>query len=151
MLASFLCPHSNRGGRHLDLPLSVHPKFLILWQRWKPGGIYVIWIYFLFFFKYILFVFQSYILLACLFERQSQVIVIARLSSSCNNFNVALYSISIKCINPKLGIHVLTQHDKVQSQDKGNNFESYSFWGMLLFIWQMNIGTVCSSLVLVIF
>ena len=62
------------------------------------------------------------LLLACLF----QAIVIARSSLLlCKNFTVAHYSISIKCINTKLGI--LAHHDKIQLVGKGYNSESYIF------------------------
>ena len=73
-------------------------------------------------------------LLACLFRRKSQAIVIARSSSLLlsffKNFNVAHYSKNIKNINSKLGI--LAHHDKVQLQGKGHNFESYRFGVMCL-------------------
>ena len=73
--------------------------------------------------------------LAHLFRRKGQAIVISRSlsssSSSCKNFNVALYSKSFKCINTKLGI--LVHHDKVQLQNKGHNSKSYSFGVMPLF------------------
>ena len=71
-------------------------------------------------------------LLACLFQGKSQTIIMARSSSlmllslflsSCKNFNIAHYWISIKGINTKLGI--LAYHDKLQLQDKGHNPESY--------------------------
>ena len=68
--------------------------------------------------------------LSCwLFRRKSQSIVITW-SSSCKNFNVAHYSKCIKDINTKHGI--LAHHDKVQFQDKGHNFETYSFGIMSL-------------------
>ena len=77
----------------------------------------------------------SYItfLLACLFQRKSRAIVIARLSlsSSCKIINVAPYLKSFKGINTKL--RILAHHDKVQLQDKGRNSKSYSFGVMPLF------------------
>ena len=74
---------------------------------------------------------HRFIYLACLFQRKSQAIVIARLLSvSYKNFNVDHYSKSIKGINTKLAI--LAHHDKVQLQDKGHNSES-SISGVSLF------------------
>ena len=77
---------------------------------------------------------HSWLLLACLFQRKSQAIVIARsslLSSPCKNFNVAHYSKSNKGINSRLGIPA--HCDEIQLQDKGHSSESYSFGVMPLF------------------
>ena len=66
--------------------------------------------------------------LACLFQRKSQAVVIARsllLATLCKTFKVAHYSKSIKGINIKLGI--LAHLDKVQLQGKGHNSESENF------------------------
>ena len=73
---------------------------------------------------------------ACLFQRKSQAIMIARSSlplSLRKNFNVAYYSKSYKGINIKLGIHA--HHDKVQLQDKGHNYGMYILGVMPLFNW----------------
>ena len=69
-------------------------------------------------------------LLACLFQRKRQAIVIARSLSSlwCKNLNVADYLKSIIGINTKLA-----HHDKMHLQDKGHNSENYSFGVMSLF------------------
>ena len=56
--------------------------------------------------------------------------VSSSLSSSCKNFNVAHYSKSIKDITTK---QILAQHDKVQLQDKGHNYENYCF-GVMPFV-----------------
>ena len=69
---------------------------------------------------------------ACLFQRKSRVIVTARSASLVSslvvqNFKLANYSKSNKCINTKLA-----HHDKMQLQDKGHKSERYSFGVMPL-------------------
>ena len=89
-------------------------------------------------------------LLAHLFRRESQAIMIARslLSSSCKNFDVAHNSKSIKVINTKLGIHAYHR------MTRGINLKAI-FLVVFPFltknfkkndgVWQTSVGTACSS------
>ena len=79
-------------------------------------------------------------LLACLFRRKSQIIVIARLLlsssvASCKNIMLPITQKVLKLSIPTLEYGILTQHDKLQLQDKGHNSnENYRFGVMLHFI-----------------
>ena len=76
-------------------------------------------------------------ILACLFRRKSQTIVIARssLMLSCKNFNVAYYPKSTLGVNTKL--RMLAHHGKMQFQDMGHNSEICSFGVMPLINWEI--------------
>ena len=97
------------------------------------------------------------IFLACMFRRKGRAIVNARLSSLsslCKNFNVAHYSKSIEGIKTRLA-----HFDKMLSQDKWHNSESYGFelcpFFQLIVLSRMmapdriiSVGTACGAFVI---